>query len=246
MNKTEVAVIISDTHSPFEDKASVSCSLDFIRDIQPTTVVFNGDIGDWYAASRHRRDPARKLQLQDEIDSQNALLWRYREVAPNANFIYNLGNHEDRWNNFLIDNPEFKGLRCLDFEKLLGLEEIGFAFVNNYGDPWKLGDAIVIHGYKALKNSGYTAHAYIEEWGVSGVSGHTHRSAKVRMRFYDKEVCWVEGGCLCELDPEYGDGLADWQHGFVVAEVYKGKTSLEALTINNGRLVYNGKVYGKQ
>ena len=77
----------------------------------------------------------------------------------------------------------------------------------------------------------------IEKAYMSGCSGHTHRLAKFITRKSGRKFVWAEGGCLCDLEPEYCIN-PDWQQGFVRIDVEKSRIkSLKAIEIEKGEVL---------
>jgi hypothetical protein len=239
--KTQTALLVSDVHIPFEDKAGVVAFKEFAGWFAPDFLFFNGDIVDFYSISRYQKD--REENLQDELDNAAGFFSDMRDILPNAKMYYKLGNHEDRLNRYLLSNASaLKGLRALSLSSLLGLEELNVEVVGEQG-VISFGDAVITHGDRVAKRAGMTAHAMIEEFGMSGISGHTHRAGKVSRRYFDRTVTWVEQGCLCDLNPEYARGVTDWRHGFAVGTLHDGHTEFDLIPVNNGRIVYEGNLF---
>ncbi len=67
--------------------------------------------------------------------------------------------------------------------------------------------------------------------GMSGQSGHTHRCSAYYVTKRGGSYTWSEAGCLCDLQPEYIDGVADWQHGVGLVSFEKKGVQFYARTI---------------
>jgi predicted phosphodiesterase len=242
--KTESSLFIHDVHIPYEDKAAVKAALELTEHVKPDNVFLNGDIIDFYSVSDYLKDPERANTLQDDINLTIAFLGELRSKAPGAQIFYILGNHEDRLRRFLLTKASaLASLDALKFEELLRLKDNGIILAPR-GKTLVYHDLVVTHGNKVASRSGYTAHTMLSSYGTSGQSGHTHRAAKVSKRDLVSTKTWVEGGCLCDLNPDYVDGIADWAHAVTVGNVVDGRVQLDLVNIQNGRLLYDGILFG--
>ena len=77
------------------------------------------------------------------------------------------------------------------------------------------------------------------------MSGHTHRLGMHFKRNRGGNYVWVESGCLCNLDPEWIDGTADWQHGVGVFTFKRGGRHFfpSYAQIINGEILWGNKLY---
>lgn len=242
--ETERAIFLGDWHHPYHDEAAVELALAFTAWFKPHAVFILGDFLDFYEVSRFDKDPARLLDLQDDLDQGKRTLRRLRKAAPDAKIRYLDGNHEHRLVKYVWEHPEISPLDCLKLPSLLGLAELGISH-HGYHEQLRWHGLLVEHGNRANKLSAYTARAMLEARGVSGVSGHTHRlGTHYRTDFAGQRV-WAENGCLCNLRPEYVIGLPDWQHGFSVARAVRGKDRfiLESVPIVGHALYYNDHLW---
>lgn len=240
----EGATGLYDLHEPYRDERAFSTALAFVRHVKPSRLIVGGDWLDCYSLSRFVSDPARKLALQDDLDACKDSLKRLRRAAPKARIWYLKGNHEARLQKYLWSRaPELERLRDLRLPRLLDLGSLGIEWVESGLLDWP--GLVWKHGNIVRAKSGATATAELERLWRSGVSGHTHRLAQVFKRNKAGVYSWVEAGCLCGLDPEYGEGQTmDWQHGIVHAEVEQGRGNrftVSPLPIVNGRVVFGGK-----
>ena len=211
----ERALFLSDIHAPFHDPVAVDVALQFARFWKPHYLFLMGDIIDCYSVSRFSKDPQRKLDLQHEADTTVELLGRIRRaVGDDCQIYYIEGNHEYRVTKFMWSKaPELSFLRSLNLPGLLGLKDMGIKYVSK--GKMEFDGFIVKHGHFVRKGSGYTAKAELEMAGKSGASGHSHRLGQIYRTDTTGSYTWVETGCLCDLEPEYGEGKTmDWQHGF--------------------------------
>jgi predicted phosphodiesterase len=240
----ESSLFIHDVHIPYHDLPAVNAVLELAAYKKPDHIFLNGDIIDFYSVSDYLKDPERAQSLQEDIDATIAFLTALRSAAPGAKIYYILGNHEDRLRRFLLTKASaLASLDALKFEELLRLKDNGIVLVPR-GKALMYHDHVVTHGSRVSSRSGYTAHAMLASYGSSGQSGHTHRAAKVSKRDLLSTKTWVEGGCLCDLNPDYVDGIADWSHAVTVGHAIDGRVELDLITIKDGRLLYDGILFG--
>jgi len=233
-----VTVAIGDTHIPYEEPEMIKCALAIIKAIEPTNVFLIGDIIDFYPVSRYAKDPRRINSLQDEVDKVYEFQSEVRKAAPKSNIVYFEGNHEERFEKFLITRaPELYNLRMMEISELLRVKEFGIEYCDNLK---KVGDTAFTHGHIIRKHSGYTARAMAEEYGTV-LFGHTHRMGIYHRRDGRGNVVAIENGCLCKLDPEYLKGIANWQHGFTVVTHDDGQSSYEQVQFTDRKAIFRGK-----
>ena len=203
-------VSLTDWHVPYHDPQAIDAALGFVDNLQPQVLVIH-ELHDFYALSRFDKDPARIVGLQDEIDQVTRYLKVLRNTCPGARIILLKSNHLDRLKKYLWKNaPALASLRALQVEKLLELEKHRVEYMESFTHQGFL----FKHGSIVRAGSGMTARAELTKEGISGASGHTHRLAQIYRRLRGGEFTWIESGCLCQLDPDYLEGTADWQQGF--------------------------------
>jgi predicted phosphodiesterase len=198
---------MSDLHIPFHDPHALELTVRIISVLQPDRIIINGDAVDFYEVSDFDKNPDRLRDggMQREIDGLGEFLAEVVRAKPAASTIDFLpGNHEDRLRRHLWRHPQLFGLRALELPNLLELPRYG---VNYYPAeiPMANGRLIVKHGALVRKAGGMTALAELEaeKYDVSTLTGHTHRVGSTTVRKRSGIVGGWEGGCLCELNPEY-------------------------------------------
>ena len=234
-------LIINDLHIPFQDKVAIELVLDFIRKKKLCRIILNGDIADCYEISRFDKNPIRTTNLQWELDEVRAFLINLRDLCPKAEIVYIQGNHEARLRKYLWNKgKEVASLRCLDFKELLGLASLR---IDYYEEGYWLGKLYIYHGTLIRKDSGATAKAEFVKNGCSGISGHCHRDGKFGVRNQGGFFGWWENGCLCDLNPEYVEGVANWIQGFTMVTQIKGKEFVWPIAIINGTCAFGGRIH---
>jgi len=203
-----------DVHVPFHDERALDVALQVIRWHQPSVIVLGGDFWDFYSVSAYDRNPARRWNLQEEIDAGEPVLEQIQDAAPRSAVWFIPGNHEDRLRRWLWRHPDVAGLRSLELSNLLPISKFDVRMAKEIAFNSHI---LFTHGSTARKNAGNSVRAEIEKrrYGWSMVSGHVHRAGVFSTWTRHGLVWGVESGCLCQLDVEYGSAL-DWSHGLVV------------------------------
>jgi hypothetical protein len=178
-------------------------------------------------------------------------------LTPNAQRYFLEGNHEFRLNKTIQraseSQRELMRLRVVQkyvtWESILheaGIEKGMWEFVPVKGQARRriFPKLVVKHGSIVRKWSGSTARGEWERYGISGISGHTHRLGVFYHRDFNGNQAWAETGCTCDLNPEYIED-PDWQHGCLVVtfrEDYK-YFSFEPVYIQEGRAMWRDHRY---
>ena len=235
-------VFISDLHIPYEDKKAVELVIKFLEEFKPHILILGGDMLDFMGLSRFSKDPKRALTTQDDIDKLQNLLRRIRDIIPASQIIYLEGNHEYRLTNYKWTKcPELSYIRALKLPKLLDLDSLNITFIP-YTRYYNYKKLYFVHGDVISKHSGMTAKAMLDKWGVNIICGHSHRTGKHnRTTMSGNQGSW-ESGCLCDLDPEYIKGKANWMQGFSIVEYYKDKV----FYVNNVDIVKYSFIHGNK
>lgn len=237
--------VIGDTHHPFQDDMVVSAMDDFLSEQKPDTIVYNGDMNDFYQVSVFAKDPARLGQLQADIDLTKAMFARHSKALPDADKIFVSGTHENRWIKYLQHQaPAVSKLTATSVPKLYELEKYDIDYV-----PFEQGLLVnniflILHGDIAAAHSSYTAKKHYEKQGGNGICNHTHRGGSYYKRDRFGTWGWWENFCLCRLDPDWLPN-PDWVQGFSLVHFNnKDKFWVEQIPIIHGSFIYGGKVYG--
>lgn len=241
----ETSVFLSDVHIPSQDADAVRVVLNFILWLKPTHVFLVGDVFDCYQLSRFDKAPHRIIGLQGELDQLEDFLRLVRLAAgPDAEIHYMEGNHERRVQTYLTRHPELSELRGLKPENLFRLGDYGIQW-HPQEEVFQHHGFIVTHGTVVRKHAGRSAQGEFEKYIASGISGHTHRAGSYTKTAMDNTYAWYELGCLCDLEPEYMVGTADWQHAIAVGHFIKGdnRFAIEQIQIPKRKLMYRGMLF---
>ena len=241
MLKAYSIVTLCDWHVPYQDDRALNVAFEFCLTLQPAVIIVH-EAHDFYSLSKFDKDPERKLMLQDEINEVGKRLFDLSRRCEDSRIILLKANHTDRLQKFLWSRaPELSKLDALRMEELLGLPDLGIEykefFIHKTPDP--RGNFLFKHGDLVRQHSGYTAKGELDKEGMSGMSGHTHRLGAHYSRKRGGFYVWVEAGCLCDLNPGYIKGTANWQHGIgVVSYKETGHFIAEPVPIIDYELVW--------
>jgi hypothetical protein len=246
----EMTVVFGDAHVPFHDPVALGLVYQFIEDTQPDRVVINGDFLDCYKISHFSKDPLRGDSFAAELATGRDLLYRLRDLAPDAEIVYICGNHEHRLHRYIIDNAgELRGLEGLTIQEQLHLDKLGIDWVACNADKFidtsiRMGELLIGHFDLAHMHSGYTAKALLDKYGLSVIQGHVHSMGVSNKTLADGPIMAWEGGCLCNLAPHYCRP-AKWVHGFAVVnrELDGSFFHVQPVLILDGRFFFGGRLW---
>lgn len=201
-----------------------------------------GDIIDFYSLSRFNKDPRRALNIQEDLDKVFTFMQKCRQILPSAIIKAFRGNHEKRLQTYKWSKaPELAYLRCLKPEELFRLRELDIEWIPK---RWQYKKIWFMHGDKLSRHSGWTAQKMRAEYGTNIVCAHSHRTGKSNKTDLGGNYGGWESGCLCDLDPEYIEGIANWQHGMSIVQYYKDKIFyVHNIDIVKYSFIYAGKYY---
>jgi predicted phosphodiesterase len=232
--------IISDVHLPFHEKTPLVEALKHCRKFKPTHLVLNGDIADFFSVSFWEKDP-RKRDLKNEIQTTRDFLELLRKQFKDAEIIYKLGNHEERWERYLrVKAPELLGVADFEIQKVLRFEDHGIQCVSDCR-PIRAGHLNIIHGHEfrwGITSPVNPARGFYQRGKECALGGHLHQTSAHNEKSMNDIIisCWSTG-CLCDLKPDYAP-MNKWNHGFATTELDKGGM----FEVHNYKLIH-GRVY---
>lgn len=234
-------LVMSDIHFPYHDKGALEAAVMYAVKRKPDIVYLNGDTVENYGVSRWEPDP-RKRDVARELKLSRQGLEFLRNKFPKARLIFKHGNHEDRWESFMIKNaPAVLGVedfllsRLLRFDSL-GIEEVGSRQVAT------LGKLMLVHGHempKGMNNPVNPARGLFLRMNETSMCGHFHQTSQhsdssgIRKNLVS---CWSTGS-LCDLSPDYAI-CNRWNHGFAWVSIERGGE----FNVDNLKIIH-GKVY---
>jgi predicted phosphodiesterase len=231
---TRITVLsLSDMHVPYHDQKAIEAAVKYGVDRKPDIVLLNGDTMDFYRMSRWQQDP-NKRDLKYEVETGKEMLVWLRSKFPKARFIFKMGNHENRLNNYIWNRAaEFWNLDNLQIQNVLGFEDLGIERVDD--QIILAGKLPILHGHELPKGANSPVNpargAFLRTLH-SVLIGHFHRSStQPEKDMLGGEMAVWSQGCLCDMRPEYMR-FNKWNHGFAVVYVSQdGSYGLQNLRI---------------
>lgn len=234
------ALILCDLHIPYHNAKFIDTAIKQGKHYGCDFILLNGDIMDCYATSRWQTDP-RKRNFKRERDKTVEFMHYMRGQFPKARIVYKLGNHEERYESYMMCKaPELLDMPEFSFDKLLGFEDLGIECVRDKM-PIRLGKLNVIHGHEyrfAIQNPVNPARGLFLRGKVNALTSHFHRSSSHSEKSMEDKVvtCWSVGAG-CQMHPDYMP-LNSWNLGMARVEV----DCPGAFRVNNLRYV-DGEMY---
>jgi predicted phosphodiesterase len=232
--------ILSDIHIPFHDKTPLVAALESCHKYKPTHIILNGDIADFFSVSFWEKDP-RERDLANEIKTVREFLALLRKRFRDAQIIYKLGNHEERWERYLrVKAPELLGIPDFEIETVLQFGNHGIIKVGDFR-PIRVGHLNVIHGHEfrwGIQSPVNPARGFYLRGKECCLGGHLHQTSSHNEKSMNDTVvsCWSTG-CLADLKPAYAP-MNKWNHGFACVELDKGGM----FEVHNYKLIH-GRVF---
>jgi hypothetical protein len=222
-------------------------------------VCLNGDMIDLPYISAHTRKLYEDGILNGysevrEVEYTRDQILIPMRAATDAKIRFRLGNHDIR-----ITKPNllgkgqlarlailYKHFETTQLDEMLSLDELRIDYDDSDIFSY-FGVFDCTHGLSLAKNA---QEANMNQYHCSGTSGHSHRLGVKYMTKRKGTIAWFESGCtrLTEQVEYMPTGIIpDWAQGFVTVRFYyadgKIKYSGQSHFINDGRVLYNGKIY---
>lgn len=224
MKPLRIVLIIPDTHRPYHDRRAYNLMIRIYQEIVAKfqniaefEIVILGDYADFYAVSRHGKDPTVLALLQQEIEDVNAGLDELDLLFPFAKKVFIEGNHEDRLSRYLSDKaPALFGITST--EHLLKINQRpNWSFIG-----WSPGQQYAVGGTKLIarhRPQANTAKGTISKAVGSMIYGDIHKIEESNLVGIDgQEYTAFSVGWLGDkrMDKIFGyvNGHHQWQLGF--------------------------------
>lgn len=224
MAKIYKVLVIPDVHVPYQDDQSLHALEKYMADTRFDEVIYIGDLLDFDQISKFNKgNPLKESRkLSDDYKLAGKILDRHISIIrgnnKKAKFTLLEGNHEERIQRWVSQNPQVEDM--IEVPVGLKLGERGINWVKSFskGDLYKIGKAYFTHG---LYTNQYHAQKMVNNFGVNIYYGHTHdhQSFSKIFRGKDKTIEGMSLGCICEYDQSYMQGRpTNWQQMFGVFE----------------------------
>ena len=142
-------LLLSDLHVPYHNIRAITEMLNYGISKNIDAIFLNGDVLDFYMLSKFNPDP-RKRDFQEELLALEKLIDVLRGIAP---VFYKLGNHEERFENYMIRNaPVLLKTREFQLNNLLQCYAKGVEIIADQKIVY-MGHLPVLHGHEVRLNS---------------------------------------------------------------------------------------------
>jgi len=228
---------ISDLHIPYHDITAIKLAIKYGYDNGMRGIFLGGDIIDFYGVSRYQRLPHLR-RVKEEIDSTRQFLENLRNKFPDLEIYYKIGNHEQRWINYLINvAPELFDLDSVQIDDVLHLTRLRIKMIDSLTVS-EFGRLNIIHGHEILGGGVHVARNFRIKASDNILFGHFHRTQENLTRTIKNKVLgsWAVGS-LCGLSPDYMS-INDWNLGFAFLTREKDGN----FTVENKKII-NGYIY---
>lgn len=232
-------LFLNDIHIPYHNIPALTLALKYGVANNVNTIYLNGDIIDFYAISRFEKDP-RKRDFAHEVMLTRDFLKALRNVFPNAAIYYKCGNHDARYEQYIMRNaPDLLGMDEFNLESLLHLAKYNIQYIPSL-QITHIGKLTALHGHEMMTSvfsPVNIARGLFLRAKDSAICGHHHQASEHSEPNINGKVvtCWSVA-CLCELHPDYMP-LNKHHHGF--AHIITDKNG--DFEVFNKRIV-NGKI----
>jgi len=230
-------LILSDIHLPQHDVPAVEAAIAEAKRRGVVGVLLNGDILDCHEISTHDKDPSAPRYV-DELRIGREFFAYMRQQFPKAEFVYKLGNHEERLGKYIIQRaPALEGIEGVDLPSCLNARDHGVTIVRDKR-LIRLGKLNVLHGHEYQGGGGVNPARWLFLRARSvALCGHFHRTSEHHAKdISDKYQAAWSAGCLCDLKPLYAPHN-EWNHGFCFAEVANdGDFSVQNIRVMEGKI----------
>lgn len=212
-------LIGSDGHYwPGEASTAHRAFVHLAKELSPQVVIMNGDAIDGARISRHapigwEHTPT----LKEELEACQERLHEVIDASPKAQHIWNLGNHDARFETKLATvAKEYEKIKGVHLQDHFPLWKPSWSTAINWDGE---GDSVMVK--HRFKGGIHAAFNNVREGGVNMVTGHLHKLMVTPFTDYNGTRFGVDTGCLAE---PHGDQFIDytednplnWRSGFVV------------------------------
>lgn len=246
MSDVEKVILSSDQQIPFHDKRMVELYFKVMKWFKPEHVVLAGDHDDMCMYSRWVDGGTQEFvntlpeSPKTDVDGWLSKVFenskpvkefyaRHNELAPNAQKMVALGNHDIRaFGYFDKKNPEI--MEHITPNALWGLDDLGYDWIDYAARPKHFaGGFYVHHGVSISKHAGESVKQDMENFGVSLIRGHSHRQAIIHRTYplRNETVTGIELGHMMDINCSGAsyDNVHNWQPGFAIGYIESGATN---------------------
>ena len=227
-------LFLSDLHIPYHDIQAVKLAIKYGYDNGMRGIFLGGDIIDFYGVSRYQRLPHLR-HVKTDIEATRQFLYNLRTKFPELEIYYKIGNHEQRWTNYLMNQaPEIFDMDSVQFDDLLHLTKLRIHLIDSLTVA-EFGRLNILHGHEIMGGGVHVARNFRIKASDNILFGNFHRTKEDITKTIKNKVMgsWAVG-CLCGLSPDYMS-INDWNLGFAfITRTKDGNFSVDNKKIING------------
>lgn len=215
------AIVFGDAHyRPREASLLHRAAVALCKDLKPRAVICNGDVIDAPTISRH--PPIgweSRPKLADEIEAAKERLHEIEKTAFKAEKIWNLGNHDARFETRIATvAPEYAQIHGVHLKDHFPLWQSAWS-------TWINDEVVIKHRFKG----GIHATHNNTLWsGKTIVTGHLHSAKVTPFSDYNGTRYGVDTGCIADVDAQTfvdytEDNPKNWRSAFCVLTFKEGR-----------------------
>ena len=231
-------LIFADTHIPYHNIPSLNAMFSYSIKNKIKSILINGDLIDQHSLSKFLIDP-RKRNFKQEIETTREFILNLKEVFPRAKIYVKLGNHDIRFEHFLMRKaPELLGFEEFKLSNILHTYALGIEMIEDNRIVY-LGKLPILHGHEinmrgTTVNPARTLYLKVK---TSCMCAHLHTSSQHTEKRLDGHMIstWSIGH-MCEEHPAYAP-INNWNPGFAIVDY-----DAEFFEVSNYKVI-DGRVY---
>jgi predicted phosphodiesterase len=215
-------LILADVHIPYHDPKALEAAVKYGKSNKVSTVLLLGDALDFHGISKFEESPE-KRNLSKELTKYREFFTWLRQEFPKARIIFKEGNHEERYNLFMIKKAyELLGVEQFSLTKVLDLEKRGIEHVNERRKIM-LGKLMAVHGHELKLTSGQLpARNLYNKMTCNVIAGHVHKtSTSTTTTALGHRITTQTIGTLGKLRRDYAV-INQWDQSFGEVDVSNG------------------------
>jgi len=254
--KHKRAIVIPDTHFPYQDDKAMRVVYKAIRKVKPDCFISLGDlmenefVSHWTWRKKKKPDLTYLLPMVDaELKKVNREIDKIQMHLDHSGvedrFIL-CGNHDIWLDDFQASYEYLKGY---SFKEACKFDERGWKVIP-HNEPFRYNDSklVMIHG--AFTNQ-HHAKKHAQTYMCNVLYGHCHDLQRHTITRYTEDgkhspIMALSLGCLKDCSREvntFCKSLVNWSHAFAVVDFFPdGNFKIEVVEIINGRTTLWGEI----
>lgn len=209
--------ILCDIHLGYHDITALQTAIRYIIKENVRNIVLNGDTIDAHKLSRWKKS-SDDIEFTMELKLARNFLDNLKLTFPKCDIFFKLGNHEDRLENFILENASvFENI--VSWDGLLELKRRNIHLVESL-NLLECHGTLISHGHEVKVNGGKNpANALLTKANRNICMGHLHRThtAVEKIAASNEYIRADVIGTLSKLQRKYAQ-YTQSNHGFAIIE----------------------------